>query len=133
MQIIVCLDDNNGMMFNHRRQSRDALLIQNLTALFAGQKIWMNSYSEALFAAEQIAVADDFLERGDVCFVENRPLADVANQIERLIVYRWNRTYPTDMTLDVDLSEFELKESTEFVGSSHDKITRQIMERRKSE
>lgn len=25
MKIIVCIDDKNGMMFNHRRQSKDIL------------------------------------------------------------------------------------------------------------
>ena len=30
MKLIVCLDDNNGMMFNKRRQSRDRVLIENV-------------------------------------------------------------------------------------------------------
>ncbi len=30
MIIAVCTDDNNGMLFNNRRQSRDMLLIEDL-------------------------------------------------------------------------------------------------------
>ena len=30
MQVILCLDDRNGMMFNHRRQSRDRAVIQDI-------------------------------------------------------------------------------------------------------
>ena len=26
MKLIICVDDNNGMMFNRRRQSKDAIL-----------------------------------------------------------------------------------------------------------
>ena len=32
MTLIVCLDDNLGMMFNRRRQSRDRVLIAELMA-----------------------------------------------------------------------------------------------------
>ena len=30
MQIIVCLDTKNGMMFNHRRQSRDREVLNDI-------------------------------------------------------------------------------------------------------
>lgn len=30
MTLILCLDDENGMMFNHRRQSRDRVLISEM-------------------------------------------------------------------------------------------------------
>ena len=29
MTVIVCLDNANGMMFNHRRQSRDANVVKD--------------------------------------------------------------------------------------------------------
>ena len=30
MTVIVCLDNANGMMFNHRRQSRDANVVKDI-------------------------------------------------------------------------------------------------------
>ena len=31
MKVIVCVDDNNGMMFNNRRQSRDEKVIEKVS------------------------------------------------------------------------------------------------------
>ena len=33
MIVIACLDDNGGMMFNHRRQSQDRMLRAHIAAL----------------------------------------------------------------------------------------------------
>ena len=40
MKLIVCLDDNKGMMFNNRRQSRDRVLIENVLELCKGEKLY---------------------------------------------------------------------------------------------
>ena len=45
---IVCVDDNGGMMFNHRRQSRDKKLIEWLTQNVS-QHIACKQYSKELF------------------------------------------------------------------------------------
>ena len=49
MNLIFCLDNSQGMMFNHRRQSRDKEVIQDILRLSGGHKIWMSSYSAAIF------------------------------------------------------------------------------------
>ena len=36
MIVIACLDDNGGMMFNHRRQSQDRVLRAHIAALVGG-------------------------------------------------------------------------------------------------
>ena len=36
MKVIVCVDDNNGMMFNNRRQSRDRILIEDVVKSVVG-------------------------------------------------------------------------------------------------
>ena len=36
MIVIACLDDNGGMMFNHRRQSQDRMLRAHIAALVGG-------------------------------------------------------------------------------------------------
>ena len=44
MQVIVCVDDGMGMLFNHRRQSRDRVLIQRILEITKGKQIFMNTY-----------------------------------------------------------------------------------------
>ena len=50
MHIIVCLDDQNGMAFNHRRQSRDRVVTEDICILADGRPLWMNKNSVALFS-----------------------------------------------------------------------------------
>jgi len=132
MTIIVMLDDFGGMLFNHRRQSQDAVLRQRVLELTAGQKLWMNSYSARQFAKEpqeNLVVDDDFLTNADVdavCFVENVPTVDYLSKIDRVIVYHWNREYPRDMHFDIVLSDWKLESSVEFPGKSHEKITEEV-------
>lgn len=128
------VDNANGMMFHKRRQSQDRIVREKILSMAAGKKLWMNAYSHRQFAkmdGEQIAEAEAFLEsagQGEYCFVENVPLAPYEEKIEKLILFHWNRRYPGDFFLDLDLSEkqWKLTESSEFAGSSHEKITMEI-------
>ncbi len=133
MQVIVCVDDDLGMMFNHRRVSKDRKLIDRMLEITKGKRILMNHYSEELFAGKQdIFVEDDFLEKAgdqDVCFVENEPLAPYTDQINKIILYRWNRKYPADVHFDISLNGWQLVESYDFKGYSHEKITEEVYER----
>ena len=110
MIVIACLDDNGGMMFNHRRQSQDRVLRAHIAALVGGAMLWMNHYSAQQFDAESIQhlnVDDAFLQeavRGDYCFVEDAALAPFERWIEKIIIFRWHRTYPADHHFDIDLS-----------------------------
>lgn len=132
MVLIVCLDDDNGMMFNHRRQSQDRELRKHLMTLTSGKKLWMNHYSAKQFEEdyEQINVDDSFMLEaadGDYCFAEDIDAKQYEKWIEEIIVYRWNRKYPSDLQFSIPLNEqWKLKQTEEFVGSSHDKITVEV-------
>ena len=41
MKLIVCIDDNGGVAFNHRRQSRDRFLIDDIIEGLRGEKIFI--------------------------------------------------------------------------------------------
>lgn len=132
----MCVDDNMGMMFNKRRQSRDGKVMEDV--LKYARKIWIHPFSENLFEDVEdkndveIIVDENFLqkaEKGEHCFVENQELMSYSNDIEQIIIYCWNRKYPSDFKLDLDLNNWEPKEVTEFVGRSHEKITKTIMEK----
>lgn len=129
----MCLDVNNGMLFNNRRQSRDKTVIEDVVSNAEGGKIFIAPFSEELFKdyAEYTEVDGDFLKKapnGAVCFVENGHLGDVEN-ITEITVYRWNRVYPADFYCDVDFSKFSLVSETEFKGNSHNVITKQTFKR----
>ena len=134
MVVMVCLDDKNGMMFNARRQSKDKILRERIAELVGGSKLWMNAYSAKQFDAEQlpnIQIDEEFLQKaetGEFCFVENQRLADAEQQIEKLVVFRWNRVYPADQFLDLDITfgSWKILEQAEFAGHSHEKITMEV-------
>lgn len=135
MKIILCLDDNLGMIFNNRRQSKDITLTKKIINITKSNKLWLNKYSYSLFEkfnTSNINVDESFLSKatnGEFCFVENMELKPFEKRIEKLIVFRWNRNYPTDQTLDIDLTKWSLQESSEFVGNSHKNITMEVYAR----
>ncbi len=134
MNIIVVIDDKGGMMFNKRRQSKDRGLRKNMLSEVGDAKLWMNAYSFGQFEAEMendVCVAEDFADKaevGEYCFVENIAITEYEDKIENLILYKWNRVYPSDLKFDIDLnsSNWQLVTTEEFEGSSHDKITKEV-------
>ena len=132
MKIILCLDDNNGMVFNNRRQSRDEKIIEKILDITKKNRLWINKYSYSLFEifnASNVNVDDLFLSEapmGEYCFVETSELTNYEKWIEEIIVFRWNRDYPYDKELDIDLSKWKLINSLEFEGNSHKKITMEV-------
>lgn len=131
MILVVCLDDHGGTMFNHRRQSRDRILIADLLAYIGDRRLVVSPYSASLFPADapNVAVAENpWAEAGedDFVFAEDRDPAAAWNRVEAVILYRWNRVYPADKWFRGDMKDFRLCETQEFVGSSHDKITKEV-------
>lgn len=132
MNIIVCVDDTGGMLFNGRRQSKDRIL-RAQARLLAEEPLWMNSYSAKQFAEDGIPVVveEAFLEHAPDdawCFVENVDLTPVAGRIRKLAIYHWNRQYPSDVKFPLALFESRWKcvSTREFAGNSHDKITEEV-------
>ena len=126
MTLYICLDDRNGLQFNKRRQSRDAVLLEDIRGQLAGPLL-IDPFSEKLIREAQIPyvlppeTADDF-------FAENVPSEEILESCEKVVIYRWNRHYPSDIRWDPDLTErgFSLSETVEFPGKSHEKITREV-------
>ena len=137
MNIIICLDDNNGMMFNKRRQSQDRILRADLKEFIKDKDLYINNYSYKLYKDidnGNIKVSENFLEQcteNDFCLVEDKLLNNYINKINNIIIYKWNRIYPSDLYFDINLTSnsWELLETKGFEGSSHEKITRIIYRR----
>ena len=46
--------------------------------------------------------------------------------IEEIIVFCWNRRYPADVFLDVDVTAWKKVAEREFSGTSHERITERV-------
>lgn len=131
MKVIVCIDQNKGIAFHHRRQSRDVRLCEYLLQMAGTQTLWISPYSQTLFASnhlpmEGIRVSECYLEEAgeeDYCFVELDEIGPFSDRISHLIVCHWNRDYPADQFLDLCFSDWERTDTVELVGKSHPSIT----------
>ena len=133
MKLIVCLDDNNGMMFNHRRQSRDRVLIADMISYVGDTPLWISPDSAPLFGEDCKSLLIDpqpaaAAGENDYCFVEDTPLPPDLGSVSELVIYRWNRHYPADRYFDLkpEAMGFQLIEQREFAGNSHEKITKEV-------
>lgn len=128
MIVAVCIDDNNGMMFNSRRQSRDRELIKDFITSAKENNVLIKPFSKILFEEYNVKTSEnplDAAEENDFCFIEDENLTPYNNKIKKLIIYKWNRVYPFDFSFEMP-EGFHLEESTEFKGSSHEKITKEV-------
>ena len=72
-------------------------------------------------------IVDNNLENAtehDFCFVERQEVR--IEEINKLIVYRWDKIYPADKYFNMDDIKCNLVETLEFQGYSHEKIIREI-------
>ncbi|MCD8212397.1 MAG: ribonuclease Z [Oscillospiraceae bacterium] len=106
------------------------MLIEKIVSLVGSGQLWIDPFSENLFkdfeGSISLHIDDHFLESaapGDYCFVENVSVAPYAQQVEQVILFKWNRDYPGDFYFDMDISSWTLTSSEDFAGSSHDDIT----------
>ena len=129
MTLYICLDDRNGLQFNKRRQSRDSAVLEDIRSRLTG-KLLIEPFSEKLIREAEIPYvlppegAQDY-------FAETIPSENLLESTSKIVIYRWNRHYPSDLRWEPDLAAlgFSLKETGEFPGTSHEKITREVYER----
>lgn len=137
MKVIVCLDKNNGIMFNSRRQSRDKNIIEDILKSIKNSKLYISDYSSILFKNiknKNIIIDDNMLSAAktdDYCFAEDKMLSPESEKITEITVYFWNKIYPADRYLDINIDSlgFTLYESYDFKGYSHDTITKNVYKR----
>ena len=134
MRLIVCLDDENGIAFNCRRQSRDRVLIEDLLLYVGYDRLCMTPITSELFPAitpEMSITETPFADARecDTVFCELIDPAPYADRFDEIVIYRWHRLYPADVFFGVSLADFTCTEITEFPGFSHEIITREVWKR----
>ena len=129
MIFIIALDPNNGVSFNCRRQSRDALGAAKVLEKLDERNLWVSPKAAKLFAGAPNLCPDEeyFAKSGDedACFAEELP--PVWEKITEIWVLRWDKVYPADVKMD--LEGWKLTETEEFAGSSHETLTLEIYRR----
>lgn len=130
MKLVCCIDNNYGMTFNNRRQSSDKIQVSNMLELLNREKIYITDFSKDIFDDENIKIINldeiNKLKVEDYFFDENILPSKLEYKSDEIILYKWNRDYPSDLKFDIDLLKWNLIESIDFSGSSHEKITREI-------
>ena len=127
MTLILWVGKNGEMMFNRRRCSRDRGVIADILAMYDPSEIRVSAYSSPLFDGARVISSLSEAE-GGVLFLEDLPLSAALAQARKMIVYRFDRVYPADVRLVIP-QDFQMTESREFAGFSHEKITREVYEK----
>lgn len=129
MTLYLTVDNDLGVAFNGRRQSRDSALISDMLSSSDGM-IKTTQYSAKLFGdAQNVFVCDDLFATHDSdVFCECIDASPYFALFDKIVVYKWNRDYPHDVLLSRSPEEcgFVLCDTYDFVGSSHEKITKEI-------
>lgn len=130
MKLILCVDDQGGLSFNHRRQSQDRAVRDDILQMCGDTKLWITTYTAKQFQQQNnlLILQNDFdnIVSNDFYFIEDinpEPYINAANEI---ILYHWNRRYPADRKLELPLSGWKCVQRTDFPGYSHDKITKEV-------
>ena len=130
MRAFICVDDGNGRLFCGRRQSRDRILTEDMLKTVGDGTLFLEKYSETLFETKEgkISVCSEPpVSADEYFFFEKTDPSEYEKHVSEWIVYRWNRLYPSDEKFGVDLSDgFRLVSSEDFVGSSHERITKEV-------
>ena len=127
MHLIFCVDDKDGVSFCGRRLSRDREVYDHILRICAGHSLWTAPESAALFPEGTIHVDKDYLSKAgadDYCFLESLPPKEIWPKAESVILYNWNRHYPSTEKFPREcLLKMKINGKEEFPGNSHDKLT----------
>ena len=130
MRLIVCIDERKGLLFCGKRQSQDRVLRERVLERVKDERLLLSPYSFKQFGEHPaIAVSQNPLaeaKKDDYYFLEDMDFS--LKDCQEVILYHWNRHYPSTVKFDVDLKKegYRLSLREDFKGSSHDKITEEI-------
>ena len=123
MKIVVCISNNNGMMFNHRRQSKDKNLTKKILEMTKNDGLIIYPYSEPLFDGQDVEISEFPLAHSDKYVFIEEPMLIPPILFTEIIVCKWGRDYPADQFLNIDMTQYQLLSTEEFVGNSHPEMT----------
>lgn len=122
--LILTVDDNMGISFNKRMCSRDSKVNEQIQNISINRTLY-DSPNPRL--GEHIEIWIDSLKNNKdgvyySCYEDPSLLMEYFDEV---ILFKWNRLYPSDVKFTSDLSGFTLDDVEEFVGTSHENITKE--------
>lgn len=124
MTVIICLDNNGGISFGGKRQSKDRLFRKFLLDKAEKEKfqISMTPYSYGQFKEDErdelIDVKEAFSFDESCVFLERKTLIPW-ERVDTLIICCWNRDYPADEYFNLPIGvECILQKTEEIVSDS---------------
>lgn len=130
MRAVICVDDDFGRLFADRRQSRDRRLCEDISKTVGDGTLYIEKYSEPLFSelCRKICVCEEPpKEENAFFFFEKTDPNGYGEFVSEWIVYHWNRLYPSDEKFSKELLVgFRLVSTSEFEGTSHKRITKEV-------
>lgn len=129
MILAFCVDDQGGLAFNHRAAEPGPSAGGGFAGGGRARPVFCLPYSAGLFDPGAVTVVDapGAVSADGILFLENTDPAAYIPHAEELLLYRWNRLYPADLTLNGTPVQwgYRLQDTTNFAGTSHEKITRE--------
>ena len=130
MTLIFTLDNKNGTRCMGKRQSKDVVVADRIVMQAENLPLRMKHKSLKFFPCvpAHVRFLESFeeLEENDICFAEEVVPSDVMARADRVIVFRWNRDYPSHVDDRVSLDGFVKQSTEDFRGHSHDNITMEV-------
>lgn len=130
MILVACVEDRFGMLFHDRRVSSDHVVSERIKDLAADTRLWVDPYTAKLFDGKGVCISNapaQDAQIGEVFFAERSDFSKLAEKIERIVLYKWNRKYPYDRQFPLELlQEFHLLAREDFPGNSHETVTQEV-------
>lgn len=129
--LVLCIDDKCGLAFNRRRQTKDRVQREHLKIQLGDTPLYLTPYTAKLMKTEPAweELPEQFPEDGAI-WVEREDPENLMKQADRVLLYRWNRSYPGDVFTGLPADAgFQLMTEEHFEGSSHDDICCEVYER----
>ena len=137
MILIFTLDDNNATQFCGKRQSTDSEVATHILDFANNAPIYMKEKSKSFFntairSCSQFVFVDNFndVPEDAVCFIEEVVSDEILNKVDLMLVYRWNRVYPSVVKDRLNLDDYTKHFIESFKGSSHNQITTELYMRK---
>jgi hypothetical protein len=130
MILIACVDDEMGMRFNHRRVSRDQAVMRDIVDQCQGAPLYLTSETARLLGnieCPNVQVSELLKTEkhvGQYVWIEEPELIE-ETFVEQIILYHWNRRYPSDAAFPIELKDWQLTSRVDFAGNSHENITKE--------
>lgn len=127
MHLIFCIDDKNNLNFNHRRVSKDEVVMREITNIAAPSTIYIRKGTAKMFDDYWIPyhIWDnnwDSLGKEDFLFLESLPFPP-SQTPETIHLFKWNRQYPDGEKMPEGYLEgYEQESEKRFKGKSHPEI-----------